>query len=100
MIEETEPSVEEMNKKLRNYLKIYNFLRPHKSLDYKTPAEKFFDYINFHQGVHHVVNSNTRLTPKLDKFILHSASGDVAQVVRAGGSYPPGRWFDSTRRHH
>ena len=62
MIEGTEPTVEEMNEKLFEYLKIYNFLRPHQSLKYKTPAEKFEEYIRGRQGVHHVVNSNTSLT--------------------------------------
>ncbi|GAB6077227.1 hypothetical protein JCM12825_21050 [Desulfurobacterium crinifex] len=58
MIEGTKPTTEEMNKKLFEYLKVYNFLRPHQSLNYKTPAEKFEDYIRSHQGVHHVLNSN------------------------------------------
>ena len=63
MIEGTEPTVEEMNEKLFRYLKIYNSLRPHKSLNYKTPVEKFKEFVkkNF-QGVHHVVNSNRPLT--------------------------------------
>ena len=61
MIEGTEPTTDEMNKKLFEYLKVYNFLRPHQSLNYKTPAEKFEDYIRSHQGVHHVLNSNNRL---------------------------------------
>ena len=26
--------------------------------------------------------------------------GGVAQLARAFGSYPEGRWFDSTRRYH
>ena len=62
MIEGTEPTTEEMNKKLFEYLKVYNFLRPHQSLNYKTPAEKFEDYIRNHQGVHHVLNLNISLT--------------------------------------
>jgi len=62
MIEGTEPTTDEMNKKLFEYLKVYNFLRPHQSLNYETPAEKFEDYIRSHQGVHHVLNSNNPLT--------------------------------------
>ena len=58
MIEGTEPTTDEMNKKLFEYLKVYNFLRPHQSLSYKTPAEKFEEYIRSHQGVHHVLNLN------------------------------------------
>ncbi|ADY73016.1 Integrase catalytic region [Desulfurobacterium thermolithotrophum DSM 11699] len=73
MIEGTEPTVDEMNKKLFEYLKIYNFLRPHHSLNYKTPAEKFEDYIRSHQGVHHVLNSNRYLTLK-NNFLYYSPS--------------------------
>ena len=62
MIEGTEPTTDEMNKKLFEYLKVYNFLRPHQSLSYKTPAEKFEEYIRSHQGVHHVLNLNNHLT--------------------------------------
>ncbi|GEM_PF-3800524 len=62
MIEGTEPTVEEMNEKLFEYLKIYNFLRLHQSLKYKTPAEKFEEYIRGHQGVHYVLNSNNHFT--------------------------------------
>ena len=61
MIEGTEPTVGEMNEKLFEYLKIYNFLRPHQSLKYKTSAEKFEEYIRGRQGVCHVLNSNTLL---------------------------------------
>ena len=71
MIEGTEPTVEEMNEKLFRYLKIYNSLRPHKSLNYKTPVEKFKEFVkkNF-QGVHHVVNSNKILTIFNGSFIF------------------------------
>jgi transposase InsO family protein len=48
---------------LVKYLVYYNFQRPHQSLNYKTPAEKFEEYIRSHQGVHHVLNSNKALTP-------------------------------------
>ena len=63
MIEGTEPTIEEMNRKLFEYLKVYNFLRPHQALGYKTPAEKFEEYIKKHQGVHHVLNLCRDLTP-------------------------------------
>ncbi|SMO66145.1 hypothetical protein SAMN06269117_1171, partial [Balnearium lithotrophicum] len=43
------------------YLNFYNFVRPHQSLGYKTPVEKFEEYIKKLQGVHHVLNENTSL---------------------------------------
>ncbi|SNR66528.1 IS481 family transposase [Desulfurobacterium atlanticum] len=61
MIEGTEPTIDEMNKKLLEYLMVYNFLRPHQYLNYKTPDEKFEDYIRSYQGVHHVLNLNKSL---------------------------------------
>ncbi|SMO49505.1 Integrase core domain-containing protein, partial [Balnearium lithotrophicum] len=62
MIEGTEPTVDEMNRKLFRYLSFYNFVRPHQGLGYKTPVEKFEEYIKKLQGVHHVLNENTPLT--------------------------------------
>ncbi|SMO51966.1 Integrase core domain-containing protein, partial [Balnearium lithotrophicum] len=59
MIEGTEPKIDEMNRKLFRYLNFYNFVRPHQSLGYKTPVEKFEEYIKKLQGVHHVLNENT-----------------------------------------
>ena len=56
MLEGTEPGVDEMNRKLSRYLRVYNFIRPHQALGYKTPAERFEEYIKMHQGVHHVLN--------------------------------------------
>ncbi|SMO80997.1 hypothetical protein SAMN06269117_1361, partial [Balnearium lithotrophicum] len=35
---------------------------PHQGLGYKTPVEKFEEYIKKHQGVHHVLNENNNLT--------------------------------------
>lgn len=58
MIEETKPSVVEMTKKLFEFIRVYNFIRPHQALGFKTPAEKFRDYIRSYQGVHHVLNLN------------------------------------------
>ncbi|SMO85213.1 Integrase core domain-containing protein, partial [Balnearium lithotrophicum] len=58
----TEPKVDEMNRKLFRYLNFYNFVRPHQGLGYKTPVEKFEEYIKKHQGVHHVLNENKDLT--------------------------------------
>ncbi|SMO44609.1 Integrase core domain-containing protein, partial [Balnearium lithotrophicum] len=68
----TEPKVDEMNRKLFRYLNFYNFVRPHQGLGYKTPVEKFEEYIKKHQGVHHVLNENimeqrTRLTLNLKR---------------------------------
>ncbi|SMO83395.1 hypothetical protein SAMN06269117_1411, partial [Balnearium lithotrophicum] len=40
----------------------YNFVRPHQGLGYKTPVEKFEEYIKKLQGVHHVLNENKELT--------------------------------------
>ncbi|SMO56297.1 Integrase core domain-containing protein, partial [Balnearium lithotrophicum] len=57
----TEPKVDEMNRKLFRYLNFYNFVRPHQGLGYKTPVEKFEEYIKKHQGVHHVLNENIGL---------------------------------------
>jgi len=74
MIEGMEPTVEEMNEKLFEYLKIYNFLRLHQSLKYKTPAEKFEEYIRGHQGVHHVLNSNNHFTELNGKVRLEGES--------------------------
>jgi transposase InsO family protein len=62
MVEGTEPTLDEMNEKLLKYLKVYNFIRPHQTLNFKTPAEKFEDYIRSCQCVHHVLNSNIILT--------------------------------------
>ena len=39
MIEGTEHTIDELNRKLRRYLRIYNFIRPHYALGLKTPAE-------------------------------------------------------------
>ncbi|SMO68277.1 Integrase core domain-containing protein, partial [Balnearium lithotrophicum] len=64
MIEGTEPTVDEMNRKLFRYLSFYNFVRPHQGLGYKTPVEKFEEYIKKLQGVHHVLNENKALTIK------------------------------------
>jgi transposase InsO family protein len=50
MIKGTEPTVDEMNRKLFRYLSFYNnFVRPHQGLGYKTPVEKFEEYIKKHQ---------------------------------------------------
>jgi transposase InsO family protein len=50
MIKGTEPTVDEMNRKLFRYLSLYNnFVRPHQGLGYKTPVEKFEEYIKKHQ---------------------------------------------------
>ncbi|SMO79047.1 hypothetical protein SAMN06269117_13314, partial [Balnearium lithotrophicum] len=35
---------------------------PHQGLGYKTPVEKFEEYIKKLQGVHHVLNENNHLT--------------------------------------
>ncbi|RUM42654.1 MAG: hypothetical protein DSY34_01480 [Desulfurobacterium sp.] len=75
VIEWTEPIVEEMNRKLLNWIRIYNFIRPYCSLNYKTPAEKFEDYIRSHQCVHHVLNSNKHLTPE-KKHLYYSPSSE------------------------
>ena len=32
-------------------------------------------------------------------YIINEFHGDVAQLARAFGSYPTGRWFESTRRY-
>ena len=37
---------------------------------------------------------------KLHKFRAQIATGSVAQVVRACGSYPQSHWFKSSHRHH
>ena len=37
---------------------------------------------------------------KLHKFRAQIATGGVAQVVRACGSYPQSHWFKSSHRHH
>ena len=39
LIEGTEHTIDELNRKLRKYLRIYNFIRPHYALGLKTPAE-------------------------------------------------------------
>ncbi|GAB6077294.1 hypothetical protein JCM12825_21720 [Desulfurobacterium crinifex] len=84
MIEGTEPTLEEMNKKLFEYLKVYNFLRPHQSLNYKTPAEKFEDYIRSYQGVHHVLNSNTvDNDERLSYIMTRQVSAGVAESADA-----------------
>ena len=38
-MEEMEYTIDEMNRKLKKYVKKYNFIRPHGSLGYKTPIE-------------------------------------------------------------
>ena len=70
MVEGTEPTVDEMNEKLLKYLKVYNFIRSHQALNFKTPAKKFEDYIRSYQCVHHVLNSNMRLTSGYGNLIL------------------------------
>ena len=40
LIEGTEYTIDELNKKLRRYLRIYNFIRPHYALGLRTPADK------------------------------------------------------------
>jgi hypothetical protein len=67
MIEEIELTVEGMNEKLFEYLKVCNFLRLHQSLDYRTFVDKLEDYIKSHQGVHHVVNLQHNLAHILEK---------------------------------
>ena len=39
LIEGTEYTIDELNRKLRRYLRIYNFIRPHYGLGLRTPAE-------------------------------------------------------------
>ena len=39
LIEGTEYSIDELNRKLRRYLRVYNFIRPHYGLGLRTPAE-------------------------------------------------------------
>ena len=39
LIEGTEYTVDELNRKLRKYLRVYNFIRLHYTLGLKTPAE-------------------------------------------------------------
>ncbi len=39
LIEGTEHTIDELNRKLRRYLRIYNFIRPHYALELRTPAE-------------------------------------------------------------
>ena len=34
------------------------------------------------------------------KYEKETQYGGVAQLARANGSYPLGRWFESTRRYH
>ena len=75
MIEGTEPTVDEMNRKLTDYLKVYNFLRPHWSLNFKTPAQKFEEYIRNTHGVHHVLNLNKSLPPVDRGHIFSLVSG-------------------------
>ena len=40
------------------------------------------------------------LTNVKKKRIIQIAYGEVAQLARASGSYPAGRWFKSTLRYH
>jgi len=40
LIEGTECTIDELNRKLRRYLRIYNFIRSHYGLGLKTPADK------------------------------------------------------------
>ena len=40
----------------------------------------------------------TQRTPSGDR--LYNIHGGVAQLARAFGSYPNGRWFESDRRYH
>jgi hypothetical protein len=51
-------------------LNLYNFVRPHQALGYKTPVEKFEEYIKKHQGVYHVLNENKDLTTSFSKIFL------------------------------
>lgn len=36
---------------------------------------------------------------EINMILLYCLNGDVAQLARATGSYPVGRWFESTRRY-
>ncbi len=40
LIEGTKHTIDELNRKLRKYLRIYNFIRPHYALGLRTPADK------------------------------------------------------------
>ncbi|MEJ5172736.1 MAG: integrase core domain-containing protein [Hydrogenothermaceae bacterium] len=42
-IEGTNYEIEELNRMLQKYIRVYNFKRPHYSLGYKTPADLFFE---------------------------------------------------------
>nr|WP_281169355.1 integrase core domain-containing protein [Sulfurihydrogenibium subterraneum] len=39
LIEKMEYTIDEMNRRLSSYVEKYNFIRPHYSLGYKTPAD-------------------------------------------------------------
>ena len=55
LIEGTEYPIDELNRKLRRYLRIYNFIRPHYALGLRTPADKSLiwacrKHSNWHMG--------------------------------------------------
>jgi len=63
MIEGTEPTVEEINRKLLDWIRIYNFIRPTVHLTIRLPLRSLEEKIRRHlQDVHHVMNSYTYLT--------------------------------------